>query len=558
MNQDWLTKRVLNDLDSVPTEPSSDYEYLSYSQAEAIVDETLNFLGAHSNTHESEIEYKYIKGHRKRLAHTLSMIPKASNEKQRCLDVGSYGYMGLWLTMHLGYAEVIGIEWHPDVQEEIIHREICLNDDSIEFKSYNFDITQSEWPISEEFDTVLFLEVLEHINQDPMGVMERIHQRLKLDGTLVMSVPNAISYKAFHEFLVGMPPWTYWFYEPDLSHEPRHCFEYTPIVFKTLIGSAGMRENAFRTIYAYSDPEKERETLEIASSFGIDVGSFGETMIIHATKTCDQIQVRHPDVLYSPDGYYKNVFPLLQERLQNAIEHYRKHTDNSDERRDFQNQLSDQRQLLTTREETISDLNQEISREQSQSTEVKEQLSSLLFTCDVELSKQREMQSEIDRKTEEQEALTLKLQQTKNWALTLQKEKQELKAKVNELLFTCDCFLKKEQEQDSQAKAVQIESKSAFDARDHALSLVQDTNNWAESLSKENADLTNQVNELLFACDCYLQQINDPQRCVQVVRERRFRAALETSKSVARKTPVLRTALRPVYRSTKKFIKRRI
>ncbi|MDF1808555.1 MAG: methyltransferase domain-containing protein [Phycisphaerales bacterium] len=558
MNQDWLTQRVLKDLDSVPTEPNTDHDYLSYEQAEAIVDETLNYLGAHSNSHELETEYTYIKGHRKRLAHTLSMIPKANVEGQRCLDVGSYGYMGLWLTIYLGYSEVIGIEWHPDVEDKIIHREIRLNDKSTQFKSYNFDITQSVWPIDEEFDTVLFLEVLEHINQDPMGVMAQIHERLKLDGTLMMSVPNAISYKAFHEFLAGMPPWTYWFYEPDLSHEPRHCFEYTPIVFKTLIGSAGMQENAFKTIYAYSEVANEQDTIEIASAFGIDVDSFGETMIIHATKNCEDIQVRYPDVLYSPDGYYKNVYPLLRNRLQKAIEHYRDHTDNSAE-------LEDLKEQVTTRNEDISNLKDLLSQEHAHAADVKEQLNSLLYTCDVELSKQRELQADIENHEsklqhieDEKAKIELKLKQTRTWALTLQKEKQDLNMKVNELLFTCDCFLKKEQENESLAKAVEIESKTAYEARDHALSLVQDSNNWAESLSKENADLTNQVNELLFACDCYLQQINDPQRCVQVVRERRFRAALETSKAVARKTPVLRTALRPVYRSTKKFIKRRI
>ena len=551
MNQEWLIQRVLNDMDSVPPKPEDDRSYLSHTQAQRIVDETLDYLGAHSKDLQSETEYTYIKGHRKRLAHTLTMIPKAEQENQSCLDVGSYGYMGFWMHKHLGYGRVLGIEWHPDIDDDVIRQDIRVGDDSIEFESYNFDITQEQWPIDEEFDTVLFLEVLEHINQDPMGVMERIHARLKHHGTLVMSVPNAISYKAFHEFLVGMPPWTYWFYEPDLSHEPRHCFEYTPIVFKALIGAAGLQENAFRTIYAYSDPEREAETLEVAQSFGIDVDSFGETMIIHATKTQDHISIRYPDVLYSPDGYYRNIFPQLQQRFRNAVDHYREHTDQSELKHQLEEQIIAKDNQLCTLAAELESSRKDLASANSLGTELQSQINALLYTCDTELSKQRALEEAIEEKDKQIAESQIELQQTQDWAHNLLREKNDLEARVNELLFTCDCYLRKERESE-------MESKAAYDARDHSLSIVNDTKAWAESLSKENADLTCQVNELLFACDCYLQQINDPQRCIQVVRERRFRSALEASKSVARKTPVLRTALRPVYRSTKKFIKRRM
>ncbi|MEX0875963.1 MAG: methyltransferase domain-containing protein [Phycisphaerales bacterium] len=530
MNQQWLIENVLGNLDRIPTSPRDDgREYLSYAHAQRIVDETVEYLGANAQ----ETEYDYIRGHRTRLAHTLTMIPKARGDDESLLDVGCYGYMALWAREHLGYARVVGIEWHPDNDEPVIERQLTIGEASITLRSHNFDISGSKWPIEDEFDCVLLLEVLEHINHDPMGVMEQINARLKAEGTLVMSVPNAISYKAFKEFLVGMPPWTYWFYEPDLSHEPRHCFEYTPIVFKSLITAAGLRENAFRTIYAYSRPEKESETLEIAEALGFHARSFGETMIINATKARSGVPLRYPDVLYSPDGYYKHVHPQLQQRLTDRLKAFREST------RPSQPAAEQIEHKPTTTNHLGDDEN------------LREQVSQLLFTCESQTRKQDELVTILEEAQSRTTLAVRERDQHRDWALDLQSQKQELESRMNQLMFMCDCSLQKETELTQAAQAAETQ-------RDEAVEQARQTRDWAETLSQENADLRAQVNELLFACDCYLQQINDPARCVQVIREQRFRRALDRSKSIARRTPVLRTALRPMYRSTKKFIKRRL
>jgi hypothetical protein len=136
-------------------------------------------------------------------------------------------------------------------------------------------------------------------------------------------------------------------------------------------------------------------------------------------------------------------------------------------------------------------------------------------------------------------------------AVSLRDQQQQLQTQVAQLLFQSDCSLQREQE-------LNEASEQAQQAVERAEQSERETRDWADRLSQENADLKAQVNELLFACDCYLQQINDPARCVQVIRQRRFRWALDRSKSIARKTPIARTVLRPVYRSAKKAIKRRM
>lgn len=581
MNQQWLIDHVLETGPRLPAAPNGGASYLTMVEAEAIVDLTLDELGASGDP----IEYSYMRGHRKRLAHTLTMIPKSDRPGQALLDIGCYGYMGLWATTRLGYERVVGIEWLPENDQDVIERELRVGDEYVRFSSYNFDITRTEWPIEGQFDTVLFLEVLEHVNEDPMGVMQRINTLMHDAATLVMSVPNAISYKVLREFLVGMPPWTYWFYEPDLQHEPRHCFEYTPIVFQSLLIASGMNPNAFRTIYAYSSPEQEHDTLQIAESLGFHPDELGETMIAHATKTRSGVPLRYPDVLYSPDGYYKNIYPRLQQVLQERIESYRigiehRHTttgsseiehkpeqlespsETVDDQIQFCNAQCHQGELSEQRlrsahpdlQELIQDRNAQRSwAEQlaSQGITLEGRVTELLQICDEQLRQNELLECELQSAHAELQRATLERDEQHECSEQLASKVSTLQGQVNELLFQSDCRLQREKELIGQAEQATL-------SQQKTLSESQDIRVWADQLSVENAELRSQVNELLFACDCYLQQLNDPSHCVRVIRQKRFRWALDRTKSVARKTPIVRTAMRPVYRSAKRFIKRRM
>jgi SAM-dependent methyltransferase len=518
MNQQWLIDHVLDTMGSVPESPENGRRYLSFDEAQTIVDETLNELGSCGDA----TEYTYMRGHRTRLTYALTMIPMADDPNARLLDIGCYGYMAMWAKVHLGYSEVVGIEWHPDRDERVLERELRSGDTAMVLRSHNFDISADDWDIEGMFDTVLFFEVLEHINSDPMGVMDRVNRSLKQGGSLIMSVPNAVSYKTLKEFLVGMPPWTYWFYEPDLSHEPRHCFEYTPIVFHALLSASGMETEAFRTIYAYSSRSSEQDVLQVAGALGYRQDDFGETMIAHATKTREGVALRYPDVLYSPDGYYKNVYPVLQQRLQQRLDDFHRSTHPAPSPADAA--LSEKIiELKHERDSTRSDYEELVKSLEHQLAEV----------------------------TEDRDA-------HKNWAGDLQTKHSELESQVTQLLFQSDCWMQQEQKHRAEMLGSHQKIEAAYARVDEADKRAELAEDHASLLAQQNADLRAQVDELLFACDCYLQQINDPARCVQVIRQRRFRWVLDRSKAVARKTPVARTVLRPVYRNAKRVIKRRM
>jgi 2-polyprenyl-3-methyl-5-hydroxy-6-metoxy-1,4-benzoquinol methylase len=307
-----LVADVLALLPSVPEQPTSG-EYLSLEEAHQIVTATIQ----HSYRTDSAQEHEYLKGHRYRLAVSLSMIPKAENSDSSCLDIGCYGYMAFWAWRYLGYANVEGIEMRPG-QPDVIVRRIEIDGHILNLPVRNFSIEQEHWPVKSQFDTILFFETLEHVGHDPSGVMLNVTRLMGEASTLVMSVPNSVSYQTLREFMTGAPPWTYWFFRPDLSHEPRHSFEYTPIFLKIFLRCAGLAELCFRTIISYAEEEDIRQISDIGHDLSVNPKLFGDTMIVQAKRVSDEPLFRYPDCIYDADRYYESTYPLLRPLLNQA------------------------------------------------------------------------------------------------------------------------------------------------------------------------------------------------------------------------------------------------
>ena len=314
INQGALAVEILQRL-ATPFEIPIRGNYLTLAEAEAIVKATLEEIRAEEDTTAAE----YLGTHKRRLAQSLSMIPRAPHPNASCLDIGCYGFMPLWVKEHLGYARVEGIEMDPGRAPGASLRRIDAAGRSLEITVHNFDISDPNWPPLPSFDTVLFFETLEHSCSDPAGIMANVARLMTDTSMLVMSVPNAVSYKTFQEFLTGNPPWVYWFFHPDLKHEPRHCFEYTPFILLALLRSAGFTEESFRTIYAFTDPETLGDLFEIAGELSIQRRLFGEVLLVQARKTADKPPIRYPDCLYDASAYYSSTHPVLWPVLNRAV-----------------------------------------------------------------------------------------------------------------------------------------------------------------------------------------------------------------------------------------------
>jgi hypothetical protein len=317
-DQQELAMEVLRSLEEPLLAPSG-FNRLTIDQAQEIVDLTIE----HVQSHGYELEHSYLSAHRRRLAESLSWIPLAPHDNASCIDIGCFGYMGFWAQKYLGYRKVDGIEYRPGQPYGRSYQNVTVDDFTVAITIHNFDISDPEWMIDRTYNTVLFFETLEHVCSDPVGIMTNIGKLMTAESVLVMSVPNCISYKTLREFICGTPPWIYWFFHPDLSHEPRHCFEYTPFILKMLLRSSGFEEKAFKTLYAFSDEKLLVAEQEIAQALSINSRLFGDVLLSISKKISPCPPIRYPSCIYDADAYYKEIWPILWERLQSSIQHFK-------------------------------------------------------------------------------------------------------------------------------------------------------------------------------------------------------------------------------------------
>src|SRR5205807_443208 len=120
-----------------------------------------------------------------------------------------------------------------DIWEGAEHRAVELRSrDGNTSRSYtvdNFDLQRAPWPYPDnEFDAVVFCEVLEHLNTDPVMVLSEINRVLKKDGLLLLTTPNIASAKGLSYLLRGESPYVFGAFVPEGLPTDRHNREYTP------------------------------------------------------------------------------------------------------------------------------------------------------------------------------------------------------------------------------------------------------------------------------------------------------------------------------------------
>lgn len=147
-----------------------------------------------------------------------------------CLDVGcGYGTLAL-------YARKL----NPECQ-------VCLIDFTDVYisprllKKYRFRFTRmnielESIPYIEKFDVILFTEILEHFNFNPLPTLRKLHQALADDGILLLSTPNAERWGRldYYAHWTDLPA-------PNSTKEivDAHIYQYTRSELQDLLDQAG-------------------------------------------------------------------------------------------------------------------------------------------------------------------------------------------------------------------------------------------------------------------------------------------------------------------------------
>jgi SAM-dependent methyltransferase len=174
--------------------------------------------------------------------------------------MGAYLHITPALKSRLGYRDVRGCYLGP--LGKVNHRTITSSaGETFTCDIDHFDAEHDIYPYpSERFGAVLCCELIEHLYEDPMHLMEEVNRILRPGGHLVLSTPNVCSLRAIAASLLNYHPGLFHQYvKPDAEgkRDPRHAREYAPRDVQTLFESAG-----FEVVRLETGPYLERKSLE--------------------------------------------------------------------------------------------------------------------------------------------------------------------------------------------------------------------------------------------------------------------------------------------------------
>lgn len=190
---------------------------------------------------------RYLEGHITRLVRTLQLVPPG-NREDRILEMGCYLQITPALRRVLGYGEVRGCYLGSGGIDERTVKSVEGDVFDCTIDLFDAEIDPFPYP-SHHFDTVVCGELLEHLQDDPMRMMNEIHRVLKPGGVLVLTTPNAVSMRALMLILRGSHPGLYTRYPHRAAVERRHAREYTPTEISQLLMDSG-----FLTVHIETGP----------------------------------------------------------------------------------------------------------------------------------------------------------------------------------------------------------------------------------------------------------------------------------------------------------------
>ncbi len=117
-------------------------------------------------------------------------------------------------------------EWHTEEN----NREKILNfANSLDIQFYQ--LNGNELPFeNESFDMVILNDVIEHLHNSPRSLLESLIEKLKYNGILFITVPNAGNIRKRINLLIGktnMPPFSeyYWYQGPWRGHNREYVYD---------------------------------------------------------------------------------------------------------------------------------------------------------------------------------------------------------------------------------------------------------------------------------------------------------------------------------------------
>lgn len=236
----------------------------------------------------------YHRVHAARLARTAMLLLENIEKSTKMLEIGTSGFFPL-LCKELAPQLEVDVTHFDKNNPSCSNINMSLGKKNIEVKAFAVDLEFDKIPINDKtYDIVLCCEVLEHMEVDPMFMLDEVNRVLKNNGLLILTTPNITSSRALQKILNGVEPYFYMQYHRDKSYN-RHNYEYSAPGLAKLLNAAGFKGKIWsEDLFEDGLPEIVRNL----RNFGFKAEHVGDNLISVSQKYCRPTE-RYPSGIYS-------------------------------------------------------------------------------------------------------------------------------------------------------------------------------------------------------------------------------------------------------------------
>ena len=238
----------------------------------------------------------YVEADFRRFVYTLGLVPDRTGLS--VLELGSNPYFTTVLISKFREAQLHLANFfdgrEPEGSQKVF---ISQTGETIDFPYKQFNVEQDIFPYDDDsFDVVLFCEIIEHLQSDPVHALLEIRRVLKPGGTLVLTTPNVARLDNVRKVIAGQN-----IYDPYSGYGPygRHNREYTPQDLVSLLSANGFNVRTLFTADVRAEPINSSKDVvaPLVRHRQTDLGQyiFCQSSI---TKDSKQLSPVRPDWLY--------------------------------------------------------------------------------------------------------------------------------------------------------------------------------------------------------------------------------------------------------------------
>ena len=241
---------------------------------------------------------EYLLSHATRFTATILLLREVVQDGMRILELGGSGLLHRFINANVQCWDYTSFP-EGRMTDPVVYKEdifVGNTGHSIPSNKIVINFENSEFPVeADSYDLVICCEVIEHMEIDPMFLIEQIGKITADSGLLFVTTPNGTSSRIVYKAIKGIQPSFYMQYTKDRSLY-RHNFEYSVELLKLLVESGGFSVQSLETMDTFEP--YFAEGIAMLERLGESTKDRGDNIFLYAKKI-GAIRQRFPLGIYA-------------------------------------------------------------------------------------------------------------------------------------------------------------------------------------------------------------------------------------------------------------------